>query len=100
MDIGFDHLEGCKHIDRISLEKCGHIDNNAIFKLEFVKETLKTLELVGCHNITDHGLSHLKVLSNLENLVLADLPYVKDMDKCKIELQEALKNCKITNEKK
>lgn len=96
MHIGFDHLENCSKIDRIVLNNCVYIDDSALEKLQLRKDSLRILEISKCRNITEHGLFQIKKLSNLQKLILSDLPYVKNSGK-EIEtiLKESLKNCEF-----
>lgn len=95
MDIGFDHLKNCDMIENIKLIKCKYLENGALEKLEHVKKTLKYLEISGCFNINETGLMSLTGLTNLEKLVVNNLPYVKDFDKIKKELKEKLPKCSV-----
>jgi len=92
---GFAHFKGCKNIDKIKFNTCWYIDDEALRKLEFVQESLKTLEILKCEEVTLKGLSHLKSLKNLEFLKLADLTSVDDMNKSISELTQALPKCSI-----
>lgn len=95
MDIGFDHLKNCDMIENIKLIKCKYLENGALEKLELVKKTLKYLEISGCFNINETGLMSLTVLTNLEKLVVNNLPYVEDFDKIKKELKGKLPKCSV-----
>lgn len=95
MDIGFDHLKNCDMIENIKLIKCKNLENGALEKLELVKKSLKFLEVSGCFNINETGLMSLTGLTNLEKLVVNNLPYVKDFDKIKKELKEKLPKCSV-----
>lgn len=95
MDIGFDHMKNCDSIENIKLIKCKYLENGALEKLEHVKKSLKYLEVSGCFNIDETGLMSLTGLTNLEKLVVSNLPYVKDFDKIKKELKEKLPKCSI-----
>ncbi|CAO1412901.1 unnamed protein product [Diamesa serratosioi] len=94
--IGFPHLKGCVKLDRISLNNCTYIEDEALYQLEDCKASLKILEINGCKNITDDGVRSLAKLTNLQKLVLSNLPYVKDFKSLEKELKEALKECDIT----
>lgn len=92
---GFMHIKGCEKLDRIMLNKCSYITDEAIQAFELRKDSLKVVEIMSCKNITDEGLVHLKKLSKLEKLVIHDLPYVKNAEKAQNDLKEALKNCVV-----
>lgn len=90
---GFNHLRGLSEVDLVHLENCTYVDNKTVLNLSHVRDTLKTLEIVGCKNITDEGLMHAKHLVHLTKFLAHDLPYVKDETKIKEELRRALPNC-------
>lgn len=92
---GFAHIKGCEKLDRISLNNCSYIEDDALARLELRKDTLKILEISHCKNITEDGLRHLQKLMNLSKLVVHDLPYVKNVEKISQELKQFLKNCDI-----
>lgn len=92
---GFVHIKGCEKLDRIALNNCAYIEDEALQKLELRKDTLKVLEISQCKNVTDVGLRHLLTLSNLEKLVIHNLPYVKNPEKIATELRERLTKCDV-----
>lgn len=87
-------------MESVHIENCTYVDNKAILNLSHVRDTLSTLEIVGCKNITDEGLMHAKHLVHLKKLLAHDLPYVKDATKVKEELMRALPNCAFSFELK
>lgn len=93
---GFNHLRDLEAVDLVHLEDCTYVDNKAILNLSHVRNTLKTLEIIGCKNITDEGLMHAKHLVNLTKLLAHGLIYVKDETKVKEELTRALPNCSFS----
>ena len=60
--------DGCKYIEDIKLVRCSYIENEALSLLSIIKESLKSLEVVECKNITDEGLHHLLDLKLVFNL--------------------------------
>lgn len=94
--IGFPHLKGCVKLDRISLNNCTYIEDEALYQLVDCKDSLKILEIDGCKNITDDGVRSLAKLTNLQKLVLNNLPYVKNFETLEKELKDALKECDIS----
>ncbi|XP_055385624.1 ATP synthase subunit s, mitochondrial [Condylostylus longicornis] len=98
MKIGFDHLKGCNHVEKIILHNCKHLEEDGLEGLINVKDILKHLQVSGCYNITESGLSALKVLTKLETLRIFDMKYVQNLEKVTSELKTSLKNCKITTE--
>lgn len=93
--MGFSHLVGLDDVDLVHLEECKYINDESIEKLTTIKDTLKTLEIIGCKNVTDNGLLHAKKLIHLTNFKAQNLPYVKDASKVMQDLQGALPNCKL-----
>lgn len=92
---GFNHLRGLSDVELVHIENCTYVDNKAILNLSHVRNTLNTLEIIGCKNITDEGLLHAKHLVHLTKLLAHDLPYVKDETKVTEELMRALPNCRF-----
>lgn len=95
MAMGFDHFIDCPAIRRISLKSCRYMENEAIEKLGFLKDSLSDLEISGCYNVIDEGLRSLVQLKNLKRLKIENLPYVKDMPAVERELRTALTACEI-----
>lgn len=71
------------------------MENEALAKLGYLKDTLEELEIIGCYNVVDEGLRTLKQLKNLNKLTLENLPYVKDMKAVEKELQAELTACVV-----
>lgn len=95
MAMGFDHFKDCEAIRKISFKSCRYMENEALEKLGFLKDSLNELEINGCYNVIDDGLQSLKQLQNLKKLKIENLPYVKDMKGVELELQTALAACEI-----
>lgn len=95
MAIGFEHFKNCNHIKKIILSQCKHMENEALEKLIYTKETLVDLSIVNCFNVNRSGLMTLKQLTNLQKLEISGLPYVKDMESVRKELIQSLPKCKI-----
>lgn len=95
MNIGFTHLKDCHHVRWIRLKNASYVDNEALAKLAYVKDSLEHLEVISCGNVTDKGLANLCNLTNLKYLKLYDLPYVKDRSGCLSRLQATLSSCTI-----
>lgn len=91
---GFEHLKGCLKIDRIFLEDCSYITDEALEKLVYRKDSLKILEIIRC-DITDEGLKSLKVLDKLEKLAVSGVAALKDPEGVANQLKQHLKNCLI-----
>lgn len=99
MGLGFKHFHGCKCIERIILQRCQHMEDEALQHLAYVKDSLKHLEIVDCHNVEDSGLLSLKQLQNLQTLTMHGFIYVKDFDGVVRQLKQDLPNCEIVTEK-
>ncbi|XP_055903009.1 ATP synthase subunit s, mitochondrial [Eupeodes corollae] len=95
MKLGMEHLKSCQHIDRVILNRCKHLESDGLSGLTHIKNTLKHLQISSCYNIDDQGLMVLKELTQLKNLLMFDLPAVKDLDKVINEIKPNLKDCTI-----
>lgn len=94
-EAGFLHFEGCDNITEVKLVDCTYINDKALRKLRYLKDTLNALEVRRCYNVTDGGLLSLEVLANLKELKLGGLPYVKSKETVVESLTKSLPNCKI-----
>lgn len=91
---GFVHLKGCEKLDRIMLNNCSYVTDDALAKLEYCKDSLKVLEIVKC-DITNSGLRSLKNLTNLKKLTVSDVGALDKPDEIAAELKMHLKNCQV-----
>lgn len=98
MGLGFEHFRGCHFIDRIILQRCKHMENDALQHLANVKKSLKHLEIIDCHNVEDSGLLTLKQLKNLQTLTMHGFIYVKELNTIVHQLKQDLPNCQIVTE--
>lgn len=98
MHYGFPHFIGCKFIEKIILDNCSYLQNDALHQLTPLQETLIYLQVSRCGNITEKGLEGLNSLSNLKTLLLYDLQYVKDKNAILESLRRKLPQCNITFE--
>ncbi|XP_003962384.1 ATP synthase subunit s, mitochondrial [Takifugu rubripes] len=90
---GFDYLDGLKHVEEIKFNKCIYIEDACLERLssvESLQESVVTMEVVSCGNVTDKGIISLHRLRNLENLFLSDLPGITDKQTMVTRLQTAL----------
>lgn len=92
---GFIHIKGCEKLDTIVLTNCTYIEDDTLDKLILRKDSLKVLKINKCKNITDEGLKVLGSLTNLEKIVISDLPYLKNPEKVQEDLKLKLPNCNI-----
>lgn len=98
MGLGFEHFRGCHFIDRIILQRCKYMENDALLHLAYVKKSLKHLEIIDCHNVEDDGLLSLKQMKNLQTLTMHGFMYVKEFNTIVHQLQQDLPNCQIVTE--
>lgn len=96
MHYGFRHFRGCNHIKKLVLNRCNYIENEALTELFYLKNSLAYLHIISCGNLTEKGLIHLRVLENLKELELRNLPYVKDKGSVVKKLKESLIYCNVT----
>ncbi|XP_060918794.1 ATP synthase subunit s, mitochondrial [Labrus mixtus] len=90
---GFDHLDGLEHVEEIKLIKCVYIEDACLERLSAIQnlqDSLNTMEVVSCGNVTDKGVIALHRLRNLESLFLSDLPGISDKQTTLDRLQTAL----------
>ncbi|KAF2348400.1 hypothetical protein FHG87_020845 [Trinorchestia longiramus] len=95
MHIGFEHLKGCKDIERVVLHKATYIDDEALRQLQYLRGSLKQLQVSACGNVTSQGLKYIAKLPNLEYLLLYDFPAVKDKEAVTRYLEEHLPQCTV-----
>ncbi|KAA0190775.1 hypothetical protein HAZT_HAZT002825 [Hyalella azteca] len=95
MNIGFEHFRGCKDIERLVLHKATYIDDDALRQLQYLRDSLKQLQVSACGNVTAEGLKYLAKLPKLEYVLLYDFPAVKDKDAITRYLQQELPNCTV-----
>ncbi|AWP16124.1 ATP synthase subunit s mitochondrial [Scophthalmus maximus] len=93
MHTGFDHLDGLTHVEEIKFNKCIYLEDACLERLstvENLQESLYTMEVVSCGDVTDKGVIALHKLKKLEYLFLSDLPGIKDKQTTALRLQTAL----------
>lgn len=96
--LGFPYLKDLQYVEKLVVKRNPWLENHALVllgRLEPIRNTLLHLEIVSCGNVTDAGIKSLVNLPNLETLVLADLPYVKNKDECISHLKSALDRCDL-----
>lgn len=99
MALGFEHFKGCTSIERIILNRCKHMENEALEQLAYVKQSLKELQVTDCSNVMDSGLLSLKQLNHLQKLTIYGFVYVKDFNGIVNQLKKDLPGCQIVTEK-
>ncbi|XP_025833474.1 ATP synthase subunit s, mitochondrial isoform X1 [Agrilus planipennis] len=95
MHHGFPHFVGCKFIRKIKFHKCIYLENEALGMLAPLRESLLYLQISECNNIDSEGLKKLDKLHKLKELILFNLPYVRDKDAIVNFLQNYLPLCNI-----
>ncbi|XP_031791629.1 ATP synthase subunit s, mitochondrial isoform X3 [Piliocolobus tephrosceles] len=83
MSIGFDHMEGLQHVEKIRLCKCHYIEDDCLLRLgqlENLQKSILEMEIISCGNVTDKGIIALRHLRNLKYLLLRDLPGVREKE--------------------
>ncbi|XP_031631565.1 ATP synthase subunit s, mitochondrial isoform X1 [Contarinia nasturtii] len=95
MALGFEHFKGCKNIEQIILNRCKHMENEALEQLGYVKNSLNELQITDCPNVVESGLMSLKQLNNLKKLTIYNFIYIKDFTGVVNQLKKDLPNCEI-----
>uniref|UniRef100_A0A9L0SYP4 Distal membrane arm assembly component 2 like n=1 Tax=Equus caballus TaxID=9796 RepID=A0A9L0SYP4_HORSE len=83
MNIGFDHMEGLRHVEKIRLCKCHYIEDaclERLSQLENLQKSVLEMEIISCGNVTDKGVAALHRLRNLKYLLLSDLPGIREKE--------------------
>lgn len=97
--MGFDHLRGCERVQRIVLDGCTHLENEALTQLRHVSGSLRELELRECRYFRDDGLLRLAELKGLRGLTLGGgLVGVADLAEVVKKLRERIPECEVTME--
>ncbi|XP_034107086.1 ATP synthase subunit s, mitochondrial [Drosophila albomicans] len=99
MKIGLEHFIGCKQIDTVIFHNCKHLENDGLVGLTHLTDSLTRLQISGCYNIRDSDLDVIGELSNLKQLAIFDMKYVKDMDKVAASLKSKLPHCEMQFQK-
>lgn len=97
MKVGLDHFKGCSNIDRVILHECLYLEEDGLDGIVHLIDSLQTLEISACHNVSSNGLLVLGKLKNLKNLTISDMGNVRDLQATRIKLQEMLPQCTITS---
>lgn len=95
MALGFEHFKGCRAIEHIILNRCKHMENEALEQLSYVKNSLKELQVTDCPNVVESGLLSLKQLNHLKKLTIHGMTYVKDLNAVVNQLKNDLPGCEI-----
>ncbi|CAG13231.1 unnamed protein product, partial [Tetraodon nigroviridis] len=99
MDKGFDYLDGLKHVEEIKFNRCIYIEDACLERLSSVQslqDSLVSVEVVSCGNVTDKGVVALHRLRNLQHLFLSDLPGITDRQTTVRRLRTALPRLQVS----
>lgn len=94
-ELGFNHLKGCKAIDTVILDDCSDVDDLALAKLSFIKNTLEVLQVSKCDKVSGNGLHTVKELVHLKKLRCYDLAQVADILSVARQIRLDLPNCEV-----
>ncbi|XP_061391262.1 ATP synthase subunit s, mitochondrial [Musca vetustissima] len=100
MKIGLDHFKGCNHIDTVIFHKCKHLESDGLSGLVHLKDTLKSLQVSECDNISDDCFAVIEELKNLQELRIFNMRYVKNLDAIIDKLKKTLPKCRIETAEK
>jgi len=75
--IGFRYFKDCKNISDVAFVGCHTINNEALSKLNIMKNHLLNLKINGCVNVSDDGILALGDLQALKYLELKNLQFVE-----------------------
>uniref|UniRef100_A0A2H8TXU9 ATP synthase subunit s, mitochondrial n=2 Tax=Melanaphis sacchari TaxID=742174 RepID=A0A2H8TXU9_9HEMI len=93
--IGFSYFENCKNISKVELVGCHTIDNEALNKLNILKDCLTNLKINGCINVSDQGIMSLEQLQALKYLELKNLQFLIEPEAVIDHLKTKLPECNI-----
>lgn len=92
--IGFSYFENCKNISEIEFIGCNTIDNEALNKLNILKDYLTNLKINGCLNVSE-GIMSLEQLKALKYLELKNLQFLIKPEAAIGHLKTKLPECNI-----
>lgn len=88
--------ENLKSLRKIVFNESEYLQDRALQQLSLYQlPSLKHLEIIKCHDITDTGIRAVQSLKSLEYLKLQELSSVSDQKACDDGLKEHLTKCKI-----
>lgn len=93
---GFNHFDNCKYLNKFIMNNCSYILDDAIPNLRYLQNSLVSLQISSCLNITDNGLKSMPTMNKLKTLMISNLPYVKNKEEIVKELQRKLNNCHVS----
>ncbi|XP_025202484.1 ATP synthase subunit s, mitochondrial-like [Melanaphis sacchari] len=97
---GFSYFKNCKNISKVEFDGCDSIDDEALSKLNILKDYITDLKINDCVNVSDQGIRSLEQLQALKYLELKNLKIssqpVSMIDHLKTKLPEC--NIQYCNE--
>lgn len=95
--IGFPHLQGLTEVEEMIIQRNPYLDDEALVLLKYLKQSLISLTIASCVNVSDTGIKSLVELDRLKYLYLADLMTVKNKSDCLTVLKSGLPDCEIVS---
>lgn len=94
--VGFPYLKNLKSLRKIVFNETEYLEDKALHLLgEYQLPTLKHLEVIKCHDITDDGVRALQKIKTLNYLKLQGLSSVTNKAACSELLEKELTNCDV-----
>lgn len=93
--IGFSYFKNCKNISEVEFVGCNTIDNEALLKLNILKDYLTHLKINGCVNVSDQGIMSLEYLQALKYLELKNLQFLSEPETTIDHLKRKLPECDV-----
>lgn len=94
--VGFPHLKGLTQVEEFVIVRNPYLGDDALVMLKFLQQSLTSLRIVSCVNVTDVGVESLVSLHRLKRLYLSDLMGVRHAAQCISVLKSGLPECDIT----
>lgn len=95
MNLGFDHLLGCKQVRTVVLDNCAYMENDSLAKLSYVRQSLRHLEIRSCPMVETSGLLTLRSLDRLKTLTVTDVRAVRNLSEIERRLKDSLPQCEF-----
>ncbi|XP_060836286.1 ATP synthase subunit s, mitochondrial-like [Rhopalosiphum padi] len=93
--IGFSYFKNCKNISKVEFDKCDSINNEALIKLNILKDHLTNLKINDCVNISDQGIRSLEQLQALKYLELKNVKFLSEPGTMIDHLKTKLPECNV-----
>ncbi|CAN8000112.1 unnamed protein product, partial [Ixodes hexagonus] len=92
---GLDNLTSLEGLKALRLCGCPFVDDWFLDRLSQFKDSLEHLDLSGCPQITQRGLSALYRLRSLKTLTLRHLSHVDHLQLVALMLEDAIPGCQV-----